>query len=100
MLGHGKTTVGSVVVRHGGTMRQIPGCEYPDYFERIDTQEKAYWLGFISADGCVVATPQYPEGSHLSCPARRRDKGHLVKLKAALGATAGVHDRTAETFGS
>ena len=98
MLGHGKTTVGSVVVRHGGTMRQMPGCEYPDYFERIDTSEKAYWLGFISADGCVAATPQYPEGSHLAVQLGAQDKGHLVKLKAALGATAGVHDRTAETF--
>lgn len=24
-----------------------------DYFENIDTEEKAYWLGFICADGCV-----------------------------------------------
>ncbi len=99
MLGHGKTTVGSVIVRHGGTMRQMPGCEYPDYFDRIDTTEKAYWLGFIGADGCIVATPQYPEGSHLAVQLGARDKGHLLKLKVALGATAGVHERTAETFG-
>ena len=24
-----------------------------DFFETIDTEEKAYWLGFITADGCV-----------------------------------------------
>lgn len=25
-----------------------------DYFEKIDTEEKAYFLGFIAADGCVI----------------------------------------------
>ena len=25
-----------------------------DYFSKIDTKEKAYWLGFIFADGCVT----------------------------------------------
>ncbi len=24
-----------------------------DFFEKIDTKEKAYWLGFLYADGCV-----------------------------------------------
>ena len=24
-----------------------------NYFEKIDTKEKAYWLGFIYADGCI-----------------------------------------------
>jgi hypothetical protein len=27
-----------------------------DYFHNIDTDEKAYWLGFIAADGTVVNT--------------------------------------------
>jgi hypothetical protein len=26
------------------------------YFESIDTPQKAYWLGFIAADGCVSST--------------------------------------------
>ena len=24
-----------------------------DYFKNIDNEEKAYWLGFIAADGCI-----------------------------------------------
>jgi hypothetical protein len=29
-----------------------------DYFRVLDTDEKAYWLGFIAADGTVVAGPR------------------------------------------
>lgn len=31
--------------------RKYPFCE--DYFSTIDTEEKAYWLGFIAADGYI-----------------------------------------------
>jgi hypothetical protein len=29
-----------------------------DYFEIIDTPEKAYFLGFIFADGCLIDNPK------------------------------------------
>ena len=29
-----------------------------DYFEVIDTPEKAYFLGFIFADGCLIDNPK------------------------------------------
>jgi len=29
-----------------------------DYFEIIDTAEKAYFLGFIFADGCLIDNPK------------------------------------------
>jgi len=44
------------------------------FFEKIDTEEKAYWLGFISADGCVYDTT-------LKIGLNQADVGHLKKLK-------------------
>lgn len=90
ILGHGKSTVNALIARHGGELRQRPGCERPDYFEQVDTPEKAYWLGFIAADGCIITNAKYPEGSHLAVQLAICDKGHLVKLKEALGAHAAV----------
>lgn len=28
-----------------------------DYFEVIDNEHKAYWLGFLMADGCILDMP-------------------------------------------
>jgi hypothetical protein len=84
MLGHGKSTVNAV---------------NPDFFDQIDTPEQAYWLGFLSADGCMIATEKHPEGDHLSVRLAARDKGHLVKLKTALGAHASILDGVSRGFG-
>lgn len=50
------------------------------FFETIDTEEKAYWLGFITADGTV---------SHkintLSISLAYRDIEHIKKLQTVLG---------------
>lgn len=51
------------------------------YFDSVDSQEKAYWLGFITADGCVR------RGSglyQLVVKLKESDAGHLEKLCAAL----------------
>ena len=32
--------------------KRIYACN-DDYFEKIDTEDKAYWLGFLYADGCI-----------------------------------------------
>lgn len=52
------------------------------FFQTIDSEEKAYWLGFISADGCV-----YWPDRVLSVLLARTDKEHLRSLCAALGAS-------------
>lgn len=61
------------------------------YFKHIDTQEKAYWLGFIYADGWVSVlkrqtgnSMQYEFGIEL----QRRDEYILQLLNNSLG---GVH---------
>ena len=38
--------------KHGGKSKTNPNLKL-DYFKNIDTTEKAYWLGFLAADGCV-----------------------------------------------
>jgi len=47
-------------------------------FDNIDTEEKAYWLGFLYADGCVVNT-----GSNLkvSLALSAKDISHLEKFQ-------------------
>lgn len=48
-----------------------------DFFETIDSEEKAYWLGFVSADGCVTER-------HLRIQLARKDEGHLEKFLQAM----------------
>lgn len=59
------------------------------FFDVIDTEAKAYWLGFITADGCVqagaVGTAGWQRHS-LSVGLKPSDAGHLEKLKADLAA--------------
>lgn len=53
-----------------------------NYFEEIDTEEKAYWLGFIAADGSIVNN-----GSVLEISLKQSDRNHLIKFANAIGET-------------
>lgn len=54
------------------------------YFDKIDTEEKAYWLGFIYADGYL--NNRYGIGIELDV----KDKEHLEKFKEAVQAELNV----------
>lgn len=57
-------------------------CE-EDFFERIDTEAKAYWLGFLYADGYILNRKKhsnYKVGIALSVI----DKEHLFKFKNCI----------------
>ena len=56
-----------------------------NYFEKIDTEEKAYWLGFIAADGSIVKSSEY-NSYRLYINLSHEDYGHLEKFKNAIGA--------------
>ena len=50
-------------------------------FEIIDTEEKAYWLGFLYADGCIASG----ERSDIELSLQLLDKEHLQKFKDFIG---------------
>lgn len=45
----------NIILKFGGELKNIPTwCNFNiDYFEKIDSEDKAYFLGFIVADGSV-----------------------------------------------
>ncbi|MEA3318422.1 MAG: LAGLIDADG family homing endonuclease [Bacillota bacterium] len=61
-----------------------------NFFETIDTEEKAYWLGFIFADGCAR---EYDQTYSLRIEIKSDDKKHLEKFKSSLGLNAEIKQR-------
>ena len=55
-----------------------------DYFEIIDTEEKAYWLGFLYADGCVARKGNYYT---IKIDQALYDYEHVLKFKEAINST-------------
>lgn len=49
------------------------------YFEVIDTENKAYWLGFIAADGCIRT-----DEKTFTLSLAGKDRGHLEKFLCDL----------------
>lgn len=64
-----------------------------NYFEIINNSEKAYWLGFIWADGYITKTKSF--GIELSI----KDKNHLEKLQKDLESNTIIKEREKESFG-
>jgi intein-encoded DNA endonuclease-like protein len=51
-----------------------------DFFEKIDSEEKAYWLGFLYADGSITH-------NSLKLALHPKDIYHLEKFKKSLGSS-------------
>jgi hypothetical protein len=91
-------TVRRIVRRVGGRVKtkaeanRRHACDH-HYFDAIDTEAKAYWLGFLMADGCVSGT------GYVKVGLAAKDRGQLEKLRAALQATYPIGAHTARSSG-
>lgn len=84
-VGLGKTTVIRklmAIMGEDGYKRTSSKLVYDRYFfHQIDTKEKAYWLGFVTADGYVNEQRKF-----LQIHLQWSDKEHLEKLLKAIQA--------------
>ena len=65
------------------------------YFKNIDTREKAYWLGFIYADGYIMRSKK-PDGrssSELGIEVNSIDKEHLCSFEKCIGGSNNITTR-------
>ena len=60
-----------------------------DAFENIDSTEKAYWLGFLAADGCNY---QRAENASIILTIHQKDREHLEKFKKFCNTNAKIID--------
>lgn len=57
------------------------------YFDNIDTEEKAYWLGFIWADGSIAKTAKRCSGpNRLSVSQKSKETAHVQRFADAIQA--------------
>jgi intein/homing endonuclease len=67
-----------------------------EYFKVIDTPEKAYWLGFIFADGSLYKRDNNRgwKGYNFELSLKNADREHLVKLAKAIDCNVPIKTRS------
>lgn len=64
-----------------------------DYFQEIDNEWKAYWLGFLYADGYVISETQHKKEKHCLCVGLQiSDRKHIQKLLDSLQSDTNIRD--------
>lgn len=69
------------------------------YFEEIDSEDKAYWLGFLYADGCIVTDKRKRNSKHVELSLCKKDSNHLQKFLNSLKSNAKVLSKKAKCKG-
>ena len=88
--GYSRVTLSRVFTRLG--IKTTTGNHYRkyffdfDYFSVIDNAQKAYWLGFLYADGCILPQNKYGEQA-FKLTLGEKDINILRQLKADLQST-------------
>ena len=74
------------------TRKKINSCD--TMFEIIDTEEKAYWLGFLYADGCVSYNKvSFPTRYVVELSLKESDKVHIEKFQKFMNSTRNIEYR-------
>jgi len=55
------------------------------FFDRIDNERKAYWLGFLLADGHIRHSGRFNRSGSVRVALQGRDVAHLEMLKSHIG---------------
>lgn len=69
-----------------------------DFFEVIDSEEKAYWLGFIFADGCVYVNDEHNHSAEVTIQLQESDASHLRRFNKSLRGNLQVKFSPINTF--
>lgn len=82
-----ETDIQENLCRDGGKANCVGTTLINDYFEKIDTSEKAYWLGFLYADGYIYERKNKNSGvsRHLELGLSKADVVHIHKFRYCIG---------------
>lgn len=64
------------------------------FFDSIDSEAKAYWLGFLTADGCIQ------KGRCIQLALQADDKNHIEKFLHDINSTYPIHEYAYPTGGT
>lgn len=81
-------TIKRIVESYGGEIRTVQESReqtglFSTAFQEIDTKEKAYWLGFLSADGAIYK-------GYVKLALQIKDYTHIEKFKTFLNSSAKI----------
>lgn len=95
-LHHDRNTLSKMLKEEGINIRtnSINSRRYhhdENFFEKIDTEEKAYWLGFIYADGFIESKRLGCGEQKIGITLKETDVKHLYKFKEHIGASNPIY---------
>ena len=87
-----------------GLKKEVFRYEYDEtFFKKINTEEKAYWLGFIYADGCISQIFNKRTGAlksqTMEITLAKKDEFHLKKLLIAIKSNKPIQQKLVKVKG-
>lgn len=81
------------ILKRDGRIHNVGNKKYEvneNYFEKIDNEEKAYWLGFLYADGNVRLHKN--KSGILKLKLKQSDRQHIEKFNNCIGSNYIIND--------